>query len=281
MGHIAAAMGCFTAADTYSGHETKGRGSTRGLFVCAPVLLLTGMVSVWGKLGGAGLGYVVGGPLGGLIGAFAGHMLVDRPGALFGAPPRDVIFTTGLVALSAKMAKADGVVLQAEVEAFERMVDVPPEEHANVLRLFRLAQETTLGFEAYAQQIATAFADEPKLRENVVDGLFAIATADGAVHQDEFGFVRQVATILGFSDTDFERIAARHVEDAADPYLVLGADRAMSDEAIKRHYRKLAADNHPDREIARGLPPEAVEIATKRLAAINAAWDRVAAERGL
>src|SRR3954454_1896432 len=119
-------------------------------------------VSVWGKLGGGGAGFAIGGPIGALLGAFAGHMLIDREGALFGPPPRDVVFTTGLVALSAKMAKADGVVLNVEVEAFERFVEVPPEEHANVARLFRLAQETTDGFEAYARQIAAAFGDEPK-----------------------------------------------------------------------------------------------------------------------
>jgi len=80
---------------------------------------------------------------------------------------------------------------------------------------------------------------------------------------------------------DFERIAARHVQRKDDPYLILKADRSMSDEELKRHYRRLVAENHPDREIARGLPPEAVKIATERVAAINAAWERVAAERNI
>ena len=239
------------------------------------------MVSVWGKLGGAGLGYAVGGPLGALLGAFAGHVLVDREGAFFGPPPRDVIFTTGLIALSAKMAKADGVVLRSEVEAFERLVEVPPEEHRNVRRLFDLAKSTTEGYEAYARQIAEAFRDEPALLEDLVDGLFDIAVADGVVHEAEFAYVHEVAGILGFAERDFERIAARHVRRPDDPYLVIGVDRAMDDEALRRHYRRLVAAIHPDREIARGLPPEAVAIATHRLAAVNAAFDRIAAERGL
>jgi DnaJ like chaperone protein len=239
------------------------------------------MVSVWGKLGGAGLGYAVGGPLGALLGAFAGHVLVDREGAPFGPPPRDVIFTTGLIALSAKMAKADGVVLRSEVEAFEKLVEVPPEEHRNVQRLFDLAKATTDGFEAYARQIAEAFRDEPALLEDLVDGLFDIATADGVVHEGELAYVHKVAEILGFAERDFERIAARHVQRPDDPYLVLGADRAMGDESLRRHYRLLVAEIHPDKEIARGLPPEAVAIATHRLAAVNAAFDRIAAERGL
>jgi len=237
--------------------------------------------SIWGKLGGVGLGLALGGPIGALLGGVAGHMLVDREGALFGRPPRDVLFTMGLVALAAKMAKADGIVVEREIEAFEQVVDVPAEEKDRVARLFRLAMETTEGFEAYAQQIAEAFGDEPALLEDVLDGLFHIAKADEAVHEAEFAYVRDVATIFAFDQTDFERVAARHVRLADDPYLILKADRGMSDDDLKRHYRKLVAENHPDREIARGLPPEAVKIATERLAAINAAWERVAAERKL
>jgi DnaJ like chaperone protein len=239
------------------------------------------MVSIWGKLGGAGLGYAVGGPLGALLGGFAGHMFLDREGSIFGPPPRDVIFTTGLIALSAKMAKADGVVLRSEVEAFEKLVEVPPEEHRNVQRLFDLAKATTDGYEAYAKQIADVFSDEPALLEDLVDGLFDVAMADGAVHEAELAYVHRVATILGFSEHDFDRMAARHVRRPDDPYLVLDADRSMGDQELKAHYRKLVAEIHPDKEIARGLPPEAVRIATQRLAAVNAAWDRIAAERGL
>ncbi|MCB8821363.1 TerB family tellurite resistance protein [Microvirga rosea] len=237
--------------------------------------------SIWGKLGGAGIGLALGGPIGALLGGLAGHMLVDREGALFGRPPRDVVFTMGLVALAAKMAKADGVVVDREVRAFEHIVEVPAGEHERVKRLFDLAKKTPDGFEAYAQQISDLFRDEPALLEDVLDGLFHIAKADGAVHEAEFAYLRDVAEIFALSASDFERIAARHVKQADDPYLVLNADRDMSDDELRRHYRKLVAENHPDREIARGLPPEAVKIATERLAVINAAWERVASERNI
>jgi len=237
--------------------------------------------SIWGKLGGAGIGLALGGPIGALLGGVAGHVLIDREGAPFGKPPRDIVFTMGLVALAAKMAKADGVVVDVEVRAFEQIVEVPDSEHNRVKRLFELAMQTSDGFESYARQIGEEFKDEPALLEDVLDGLFHIAKADEAVHEAEYAYVRSVASIFSFSEMDFERIAARHVRRADDPYLILKADRAMSDEDLKRHYRKLVAENHPDREIARGLPPEAVKIATERLAAINAAWERIAAERNL
>jgi DnaJ like chaperone protein len=237
--------------------------------------------SIWGKLGGAGIGLALGGPIGGLLGGFAGHMLVDREGAIFGRVPRDVMFTMGLVALAAKMAKADGVVVDTEVAAFEQIVEVPEGEKERVRSLFELAMKTSDGFDAYARQIGEAFADEPALLEDVLDGLFHIAKADKAIHDSEYAYLRDVATIFGFDQSNFERIAARHVLKADDPYLILAADRSMSDGELKRRYRQMAADNHPDRELARGLPPEAVKIATERLSAINAAWDRIAAERNI
>lgn len=236
--------------------------------------------SFWGALGGGGLGFALGGPLGALLGALAGHVLVDREGAPFGPPPRDLVFTTGLVALAAKMARSDGVVTCDEITAFHRIIAVPAGEEQRIQRLFDLAKQTSAGFEAYAGQIASAFRDEPALLENVLDGLFLIAAADGAVHEAEHAYLREVAEIFGIGEADFARIEARHVRRADDPYLVLGASRDMADDELKRHYRNLVADTHPDREIARGLPQEAVAIATRRLAAVNAAWDRIGQERG-
>ncbi|MGY2047046.1 TerB family tellurite resistance protein [Methylobacterium sp. JK268] len=236
---------------------------------------------LWGKIGGAGLGLAIGGPLGALAGAVAGHFLVDREGSLLGPTPRDVLFTTGLVALAAKMAKSDGVVTPAEVAAFAEVVRVPEADRPGVTRLFDLAKGTTNGFEAYAQQVAEAFRDEPGLLEDVLDGLFHIAKADGAIHENEALYLRAVAEIFGFDETAFARISARHVRLADDPYEALGVTRDLPDAELKARYRALVAETHPDRAVARGLPPAAVAIATRRLAAINAAWDRVAAERGL
>jgi DnaJ like chaperone protein len=238
-------------------------------------------MSVWGKFGGAGLGLAIGGPIGALVGAFAGHYLVDRDGSLFGPVPRDVVLTTGLVALAAKMARADGVVLRIEIQTFERIVLVGSADRPHVERLFRLAQETTDGFEAYARQLARVFADEPALLDDIVDGLFLIAKADGALHEAELAYLRAVAGAFGRDDAWFDMAVARHVHLDTDPYGVIGADPSMSDDELKRRYRQLVRESHPDREIGRGLPPEAVRIATDRLASINAAWDRIAKQRRL
>lgn len=235
--------------------------------------------SVWGKLGGGGIGLAIGGPIGGLLGALAGHMLVDRPGAVFGPPPRDVILTTGLIALSAKMAVADGVVVRSEVDAFERIVEVQEDARPRVRRLFDLAKGTTHGFEAYAAQIARAFKDEPALMEDVLDGLFLIAKADGAIHEGELAYLQSVATIFGCSEAQFDRVVARHVHLDGDPYRILGLAPDVDDGTLRRRYLELVRESHPDREIARGLPEAAIRIATERLAAINDAYHRIERER--
>lgn len=241
-------------------------------------------MSIWGKLGGAGLGLALGGPLGALVGGIAGHFIVDRPMAAAAAPEeaRPLAFTVGVIALAAKMAKADGVVVKVEEKAFHEVFDVPDSEMANVRRVFDLAKGDVAGFDAYARQLASVFADAPDVKEELLEALFHIAKADGAVHTRERDFLREVASIFGFDAQAFARIEASHVKPGrSDPYVVLGVARDMSNDEIKRAWRKLAAENHPDRLIAHGLPEEAIRLANDKLAAINAAFEIVAAERGI
>ena len=235
---------------------------------------------MWGKLGGAGLGLAVGGPLGALIGVLAGHVLVDREGGLFAAPDRSIVFATGIVALSAKMARSDGVVTRDEVLAFRRIVEAPDADMVRIEALFDLAKATTAGFEAYARQLADLFSDEPALLEDVLDGLFHVAAADGVLHDAEHDYLLAVSSIFGFDDARFAQIEARHVRRADDPYVILGVTRSMPTAEIRNAWLRLVAAYHPDKAIARGMPPEAVSIATERMSAINAAWERISREPG-
>jgi DnaJ like chaperone protein len=205
-------------------------------------------------------------------------------GALFGADPavrRQVAFSIALIALSAKMAKADGVVTADEVSAFRSIFVVSESEERNVSRLFNLAQKDVAGFEAYARRIADFYGADREGLTDVVDGLFAIARADGAVHEAEYIYLERVAGIFGIGEREFERIAARHViGPEGDPYRILGVGRALALPDIRRAYLKLVAENHPDRLLSRGLPEEALKLATDRLAAINRAFERIERERG-
>jgi DnaJ like chaperone protein len=231
-------------------------------------------MSVWQKIGefvGDGAGAV--------------SAVFDWAGGLFagvGDPVarRQVAFSMAMIALSAKMAKADGVVTSDEVATFRDLFAMPAGEERNVSRLFDLAKRDVAGFETYASRVAVIYGDDRQGLEDVLDGLFAIARADGAVHDAEFGYLERVAEIFGLAGADFERIVARHVvPEEGDPYLILGIDRSNEMAEIKRHYRRIVADNHPDRLVARGVPEEFIAIATARLAAINAAYERIERER--
>ena len=232
-------------------------------------------MSIWGKFSGAVAGLITGGPVGALLGAVAGHLFVDRDANT------SITFTIAVIALSAKMAKADGVVTDEEVRAFERLFRVAPDEVANVRRIFDMAQRDTAGYETYASQIARAFAGNPGLLEDILDGLFEIAKADGVLHPGEATFLERVADIFGFAPNEFRRIRATHfAPDKADPYVVLGVAYDASEDEIRRTYRRLVRENHPDSLIGRGVPEEFVRLATDKLAVINGAYEKVVAERG-
>ena len=239
-------------------------------------------MSIWGKLAGAAAGLAIGGPIGALLGGVAGHYVIDRDKEEDGPAENQVAFTVGVIALGAKMAKADGMVTRDEVDAFKQVFRVPEDELKNVARVFDHARNSPLGFEAYAGQVARMFRAQPAVLEELLDGLFHIAKADGQVGPAEIDYLRKVAGIFGFSDHDFERIRAEHLgPDEADPYEILGVNRQSGDAEIKAVYRKLVREHHPDRLIAKGVPKEFIDVATEKLATINAAWDKIAKERGI
>ena len=181
-----------------------------------------------------------------------------------------------LVALGAKMAKADGQVRHEDIAAFRRVFQAAPKNEGTIARFFDLARQTTLGYERYARIISKRFRAQPAALEDVLDGLFHIALADGIVTDTELEFLLRVSQIFGFSDREFRRIKIAHIGRASDdPYLILGIDEDISDIDLKRAYRRMAASNHPDKMIARGLPPELVGMANHKMAMVNRAYAQI------
>ncbi|MEM9682680.1 MAG: TerB family tellurite resistance protein [Pseudomonadota bacterium] len=244
-------------------------------------------MSIWGKvLGGVG-GFAIGGPLGAIIGAVAGHAVDKIRDSQShhehdGDATRSIAFTVGVVVLGAKMAKADGTVTPDEVRAFKQVFRVPPDEVKNVARVFDQARKDSTGFEPYARQIAVMFENRHSVLEELLHCLTFIARADGTLSEDEKAYLKSVSDIFGLDDAAFERVTAiSHDTERADPYQVLGVPRDSSDDQVKSAYHKLVRDNHPDRLVAEGMPEEFIEVANHKLAAINVAYETVAAERGL
>ncbi len=270
-------------------------------------------MAIWGKIIGGVAGLSLGGPLGGMLGGVAGHafdkmrdggfdferlglddLFGDRAGAardqfspqdreaMETIAKRQIAFTTAIVVLSAKMAKADGVVTRDEIAVFKTLFKIPEDEVAAVGALFNSAKRDASGFEPYAEQIAQMFVGSPNMLEEILSILFAIALADGTVHPAELNYLGKVASLFGFTPAEFERIRAAHMgPESEDPYVVLGVSKSDGDDAIKSAYRKLIRENHPDVLIAKGMPEDFIDMANQKMARINAAYDEIAKARGL
>lgn len=239
-------------------------------------------MTIWGKIIGGAAGFALGGPLGALIGAVAGHAVdsIRRPEG--GDQTKSIAFTIAVIALGAKLAKADGVVTRDEVDAFKRAFRIPPHEVKNVSRIFNQARKDSQGYEIYARQVAGMFRDNPAVLEELLYCLTYVARADGHVHVHEHEFLEKVAEIFGLDRAAFERITALGAGTTeADPYSVLGVAPDLDDAALKAAYRTLVRENHPDTLTAQGMPEEFVQVANDRLAAINGAWEKIRKQRGL
>ena len=197
-----------------------------------------------------------------------------------GLPGEDPAFSTAVTALGAKLAKADGRASAEEFTAFAEVFQPDATSERDVRRLYDLARQTTRGFESYARRLAKRYSACPQLLEDVLDGLFHIARADGALSEDELDYLRRVADLFDLSPLTYRRLKAMHLGPTADdPYVVLRIAHDASDLAVREAWREALRENHPDRVLARGLPAEYLEVANAKAAAINAAYDLITRER--
>jgi len=256
----------------------------------------------WGKVIGGMAGFAMGGPFGAALGAALGHAAdsgmpprFSFPFSALGNPiaaqskvaailgQKQQLFSIAVVALAAKLAKCDGPVRRAEIEAFRSQFRIPDSSVRDIGRLFDMARVTSEGFEIYAEQLGEAFSDNHATLELVLGSLFAIARADGAVNAKEQTFLAGVHRAFRLDRLAWDRARGaappRPAADEADPYEILGVARSANAEELRAVWRKLMRENHPDALAARGVPPEFIEKASASVARINAAWDRIKRER--
>ena len=254
----------------------------------------------WGKIIGGMAGFAMGGPFGAVVGAALGHAAdngaLPNLGQTFGgAIPhparlaallgrREQLFSLCVVVVAAKLARCDGPVSRAEIDAFKRHFRIPPEAVRDVGRLFDQARDNDEPVELYARQLGEAFADNRGVLEDVLAALFVIARADRPLNQTEESFLARVHRGFGLEQAAWDRSRGsipRPMADAPDPYAELGVARSASGDAIRAAWKQLMRENHPDSLAARGVPAEFITRANDKVARINAAWDRIKRERGL
>jgi DnaJ like chaperone protein len=212
--------------------------------------------------------------------------LLGRPvEAALGAPAdasqggQAIAFTLALVVLGVELARADGTVSRKEVETFKRVFRIAPADMDSVVQMFDQARQDTVDFRIYARQALKMFRDRPEVLEQLLDGLFAMAHADGVFDERELAVLRLIATSLEIGDGAFARIRARH-ERIRDPYAVLGVDRGIDEQSLRLAHHRLSGNANPDLLVDKGLPREFLLLAHEKAAAITEAFERICRDKG-
>lgn len=253
----------------------------------------------WGKIIGGTAGLAFGGPIGAVAGLALGHAADTGDLGSFGARlgralpldsariaallgRREQVFAIGVTVLAAKLAKCDGPVTRAEINAFKTQFRIDDAAVPTIGHLFDQARSDSTGFEPYARQLGDSFSDNRLALEQVLAALFVIARADGPVTPRETEMLNRIGALFGLDPAARARAAnpSAQSQPVEDPYEVLGIPRSATVATIRAHWKQLMRENHPDQLAARGVPEEFVARATERVARINAAWDQIKRERG-
>ena len=231
-------------------------------------------MNIWGMIIGGATGFAIGGPIGALLGIAAGHYAEAKlkgPGNPIEA--RKIAFTVAIIALSAKMAKADGTITRSEITAFRQKVHIPSKDIKRVGQFWDLARQTPDGFQSYAKQSVDLFGSRAPILEQLLELLFFIAKADGEISIPEWEYLNSVSTIFGFSDPEFKRMADIYGTEEGAAHIILGVAPDAEESEIKDAWKRLVKENHPDKLISQGLPDEFIEAATDRMHLINTAYN--------
>ncbi len=254
----------------------------------------------WGTLLGGTLGYMFGGPLGALLGAALGRnfdrgiKITDQQGT-FGAGQQERVqaaFFTTTFSVMGYIAKADGKVTRDEIAAAESIMgqmQLSAQQRKAAIKLFNEGKKD--GFPLH--DVLTQFRHECMRRRNLVQMFLEIqiatAMADGHLHASEKNALYQIGTQLGFAHADIEhlfnmsgpgRTTGTHKQSLTKAYDILGISKTASDAEVKKAYRRLMSQHHPDKLIAKGLPDEMIKFATEKTQEIKAAYEQIKESRG-
>jgi len=258
-------------------------------------------MSWWGKALGGTVGFMIGGPLGALLGAVAGHQLDQQHGA---APTADraerlqTAFFTATFSVMGHLAKSDGQVSRDEIRLAAQVMDrldLAPALREFARHLFSEGKRSDFPLDDILGQLAGETRSRNLRRMFVEIQVFA-AYADGQVHPAERRILERICTHLGFSAGELSQVEslvqaelqhefsgpnASQSGSVADAYALLGIAADVDDAGVKRAYRRLMSQHHPDKLVSQGLPEEMMKLATAKTQEIKGAYERVKASRGM
>ena len=251
---------------------------------------------------GGGLGFMMGGPVGAVMGAAFGQYFdrgfssIQRDESLgYGSTERvQTVFFTSVFAIMGHVAKSDGRVTADEIEIAQtvmRQMNLSDNQRKVAINLFNEGKKE--GFPA--QEVLAQFKQECGRRRNLIrmflEIQIATAFADGNLHQLERGVLSYIAQELNFSHDEFNDLLSRmsgqahFIEQNAveeklpAAYELLGVDASADMPTVKKAYRRQMNQYHPDKLVAKGLPEEMMEVATRKTQDIKAAYELIKSQR--
>jgi DnaJ like chaperone protein len=256
----------------------------------------------WGKIIGGVLGLLKGGLSGALIGVLFGHLIDRFIAGFIGVGRTQAVFFDALFATLGHLSKADGRVTEAEirmVEALMQRMEISGEDRQRAIRLFNQGKQPGFDLDAALQPFMQYSAMRMDLRQMFLEVLVEAAFSSGTVSREESDILLRVARHLHIPGQVFAammnartgagegwyrpgggRTAARPHGGLEESYAKLGLKRSATDSEVKKAYRKLVSQYHPDKLVSRGLPEEMMEMAKTRVREINTAYDRIKQSRG-
>jgi DnaJ like chaperone protein len=253
-------------------------------------------MGIGGKFWGGLIGLIQGGPLGAVIGAVLGHALFDgeeKGHSPSQAAQREAVklaYFTALFSMLAKLAKADGHIHPREAELvskFIKMNNFDDEAKAFAKRVFNEAKHQSVTFDDFARDFYRLTGNQPMLHNSILAMLCQVAAADGVLHPAEKRCLESAAQIFRVSPAAFKAIMAQYFGKAATTsaqldrsYKILNCSENSSVDEIKKSYKRLVKEFHPDTLVSKGLPEELMTQAAERFREVQEAYEQVRKKRG-
>ena len=254
-------------------------------------------MSWWGKLAGGGIGLILGGPLGGMLGAVLGHQVDIAKKFKLGASAQEraqAAFFTATFSVMGHIAKADGQVTQQEIQVAEeifRHMNFQPEQRTAAIELFNRGKQDDFDLQEVLAQFKQECGRKITLIQMFMQIQLQAVYADGSKHPQEARILQEICHALGYPAAMLSQLEAMlfsqqqqysggangtpSKSDIANAYSILGLEKGASEAEVKKAYRRLMSQHHPDKLISKGLPEEMIQIATDKSQQIQKAYELI------
>lgn len=246
-----------------------------------------------GKLIGGTIGFAMAGPLGAIAGAALGHAFdtggqtpyTTERARLSAGEEAQFTFFVAAFSMLAKLVKADGQVSKEEIDAVENFMaydlNLNPESKRLATNIFHTAMNSPDNFNAFANQFYSQFRSQHQLLDLMIDILLRVSVADGTLSPGEEKLILSAVRIFNFNDEKYRKLKSKYIKEVDRYYAILGCDKNDSDEDIKKQYRKLVSDYHPDKIASKGLPEEFTKFANDKFREIQEAYEVIKKEKDI